>query len=242
MSAVQGTAFVVLIAMALVWFYCLRKLSHQLRDRHPEKYDEMDLEDLWPQEAIGWMGRFDNSRPVLALCRFLFRGDFWSLNDPQVSSLSVFMRQLAVVYLAVFGFLAFSILSQPRAPAAAPAPAAASEAEVIYSRAMDHFRANRMDEALADFRRVIELEPANFQAYRAIDAILAIQLRWDEILTLWDAYLRVEPRDANAYYERGGTNYRKGDFAASYADAAKACELGKAVACPRAERLKSMLK
>jgi hypothetical protein len=196
MSGLQGTAFVAMIAMVFVWFHCLRKLSRQLHDRHPEKYDEMELEDMWPKEISAWIGTFDNRRPVFALCRFLFRGEFAALDDPEVASLGIFMRRLAVVYLFLFGFLGYSIATQPLSgpaargtpvaavPATAPAPAPASEAQHIYSRAVEHWRARLTDEALADFGRVIELEPGNFEAYRQADHILANQQRWAEILEL----------------------------------------------------------
>ena len=55
---------------------------------------------------------------------------------------------------------------------------------------------------------------------------------------MWNRYISRQPPDAEAYFERGGTHFHKGDMAASRADAAKACELGKAQACTMVERLK----
>ena len=57
-------------------------------------------------------------------------------------------------------------------------------------------------------------------------------------LQLWDRYIARIPINAEAYFERGGTNFHNGDLAAAQAGAAKACELGKTEACPLAERLK----
>ena len=115
------------------------------------------------------------------------------------------------------------------------------DAELRYWRGMAHWKLDHADQALIDFRRVIELEPANFEAHRSADRILSRQQRWDEVLELWDGYIGRVPTNAEAYFERGGTNFHKGNVAAAQADAAKACELGKSEACSLAERLKSNL-
>jgi tetratricopeptide (TPR) repeat protein len=112
------------------------------------------------------------------------------------------------------------------------------DAELHYWRGMARWQLGQPDQALQDFRRVIELEPANFEAHRSADRIPSGQRRWDEILEMWNRYIARTPASADAYFERGGTNFHKGDLVAAQADAARACELGKAEACPWAERLK----
>lgn len=111
-------------------------------------------------------------------------------------------------------------------------------AELHYWRAMAHLKQQDGEPALKDLRRVIELQPTNFDAHLYADRILTQQQRWDEILEIWNQYLHLVPGDATAHFERGGTNYRKGDLAAARADAAEACRLGKAEGCTWAERLK----
>lgn len=113
------------------------------------------------------------------------------------------------------------------------------DAELSYWRGMAHWNLDHADQALQDFRRVLELEPTNFDAHRSADRILSRQKRWDEILDMWDSYIEKVPANAEAYFERGGTNFHKGNLAAAQADAARACELGKSEACSMAERLKS---
>jgi len=120
-------------------------------------------------------------------------------------------------------------------------PEADKDSQLIYWRGMAHWQLNQVDQALQDFRRVIELDPKDFNAYRNADRILSGQQRWDEILQMWNSYIERTPADAEAYFERGGTNFRKGDLVGAQADAARACELGKAEACAWAERLKSRL-
>lgn len=117
-----------------------------------------------------------------------------------------------------------------------------SDAELHYWRAMAHWKQQARDLALNDFRRVIELQPTNFDAHLSADRILTEQRRWDEILEMWNRYLRLVPADAAAYFERGGTNYRKGDLAAAQADAARACNLGKQEGCAWAKRLEGRVR
>ena len=112
------------------------------------------------------------------------------------------------------------------------------DAELLYWRAMAHWKNAQFDEAYRDFRRVIDLDPAHLEAYRNADRLLARQKKWDEIITMWNWYIQRQPPKAEAYFARGGTYFHKGDMAAARADAAKACELGMNQGCRMAERLK----
>lgn len=270
-TPLEVALFATLAIMVLVWFACVRRLSHQLRERHPDKYERMGLAYLWPRNLEEWLSEYDNGRPVFALLRFLLRGEDAALRDADLSRLTAFMRQFFYVYVALFLLLvlSFCVRAASWTPAAverssgvetpreqafrlhrerkwAEAVAAydellvetARDAELHYWRGMAHWQLGEPDRALRDFRRVIELEPANFDAHRDADRILSGQRRWDEILEMWNRYIARTPADARAYFERGGTNYRKGDLTAAQADAARACELGNAEACPWAERLR----
>lgn len=265
--------FAALLLMVPVWFACVRKLSRLLRERHEEKYEEMRLAEMWPTTIGGWIGRFDNSKAVGALFKFLLFREDRDLDDAEVSSLSGFMRWFSIAYIGLFAVLAYAIVSGPGAgrahSAGAVAVAAVSEqreealdlyragkmpqaiaafdallaksgqdTELLYWRGMAQWRLGRNEQALQDFRRAIELEPSYFDAHRSADRILSQQRRWDETVEMWNRYLRVVPGDAEAHFERGGTHFHRKDFAAALADAARACELGKAEACPMAERLR----
>jgi tetratricopeptide (TPR) repeat protein len=116
--------------------------------------------------------------------------------------------------------------------------ASAADAEALQWRGTAHWKLNRVDAALDDFYRVIELQPTNFEVHIHADRILSNQRRWDDVIVLWTAYLRRMPSDAGAYFERGGAHYRKHDLPSAKADAVRACELGKAEACAMVERLK----
>ena len=268
--SLQGVLFALLILMVLAWFACVRKLSRELRERHPGKFDEMGLDGVWSTD--------DNTKPVFALLAFLLGREDRDLGDPAVSSLATFMRWFFFVYLGLFVVLVYTILSpgpqgrgaplasavqapsrpadrreealalyraQKWEPAIAAFDALLEEstrnAELKRLRGAAHLQLRHFDEALLDFRGVIEIEPSNFDAHRDADRILSRQQRWDEVITMWDRYIALVPADAEAYFERGGTYYHKRDFTASHADAVRSCELGKAEACAWAERLKERL-
>jgi len=274
-TPLEGGLFAVLAVMVLIWFVGVNKLSRRLRERHSDKFDEMGLARLWPQNLMQWLSGYNNSGPVFALFRFLFRSEDVELHDAEVSRRSVFLRRLFCVYLILFLLLIFLIVRPPprdntgSRQVAAGATSASQErrneayrlhrdkkwteaifvydqllqnssrdAYLHYWRGMAHWQLGHTEMALEDFRSVIELEPANFEAYRSADRLLSRQRRWDDILEIWDGYIARVPANAEAYFERGGTNYRKGDLVAARADAAKACELGKAEGCTWAERLK----
>ena len=112
------------------------------------------------------------------------------------------------------------------------------DAEILYWRAMAFGKANQPEMALQDARRVIEIEPANLDASRLADRILGKQQRWDEVIKVWDRFIAIAPPNEDAYFERSGAHFRKGDIAAASSDAAKSCALGKPQACVMAERLK----
>jgi tetratricopeptide (TPR) repeat protein len=116
-----------------------------------------------------------------------------------------------------------------------------ADAELVLWRGVARWRLGRDDEALGDFRRVMDLAPGNIEAYRNSDRILSARRRFDDCVDLWSRYLRVVPGDAEAHYQRGGAHFRRGDIAAAHADATRACELGKGEACPLVERMKALM-
>ena len=71
MTPLQAVLFALGIAMVLVWFYVVSRLSRRLRERHEQKYDELGLEYLWPQSLGDWLRGYNNARPAMALLRFL---------------------------------------------------------------------------------------------------------------------------------------------------------------------------
>lgn len=274
-TTLQAVLFGLCGLLVLVWFWRVSRLSRHLRERHAEKFEAMGLARIWPQIAGQWLSDYDNSGPVLALMRFLWRREDAGLHDPELTRLATALRWHFVLYLLLFAALVGSILRdvwvdgkrQQQAAAEVanrpeyrrervfgPArekrwadtiaaydalPEAGRDAELTYWRAMAQWGLGRTDLALQDFRRAIELDPAYLDAIRYADRLLAQQQRWDEILELWDRYIARNKFNAEAYFERGGAHFHKGDRAAALEDVARACELGKSEACAMAEKLKA---
>jgi tetratricopeptide (TPR) repeat protein len=270
MTPVDIALFTVLAAAVPIWLIFVSSLVSQLLARHPEKYDEMYLAEIWPRslsESLTWR---TNSRPVMALVRFLWRGEDAALHDPQISRLSTFMRWFFCAYLVLFLSLVFLFFHQGNGFLAGWNRATAqqrresayrlhraerwdealarydqllgeseADAELHYYRGAVYWQLGQLDRALEDFRRVIELEPTHFDAHREADRILSYQRRWDEVLEMWSAYIAKASPNAEAYFERGGANFHKGDLVAAQADAAKACQMGKAEGCLWEGRLKT---
>jgi hypothetical protein len=61
--------------------------------------------------------------------------------------------------------------------------------------------------------------------------VLGRQEKWSEVAACWSEFIAQEPGNAQAYLERGGAHYRRGDSARAHADAEKACSLGASEAC-----------
>lgn len=108
-------------------------------------------------------------------------------------------------------------------------------------RGIAYDRLGKTDSALADLNKAISLNPRLYDAYKGIDGVLIKRKRYDEIIESWTRFIQLEPNNAKAYLERGGTYYRKQDFASALRDAKKACELGNKEACRRYRSLKKRM-
>jgi tetratricopeptide (TPR) repeat protein len=104
-------------------------------------------------------------------------------------------------------------------------------AETFYYRASTHLALGRYNESLSDARRAIELDPHNLNFARYVDYVLVQQRRWDEIISMWNRFIELEPVNAAAYLERCGASFHKGDLQAALRDAEMACKLGNREGC-----------
>ncbi|AXQ30752.1 tetratricopeptide repeat protein [Solimonas sp. K1W22B-7] len=95
----------------------------------------------------------------------------------------------------------------------------------------------RHADALVDYRRLLKLDPSNFEAVKAAQDSLGQSGRWDEAIVLWNAYIDRVPDKSQAYMERGSSHFHKGDKLSAYDDAARACDQGLPAACVWKDRL-----
>lgn len=111
-----------------------------------------------------------------------------------------------------------------------------------YWRGQSYCYLKKLDLALADFKKSIELNPRDYDSYISLDWVLCQSRQWDVIIDYWTKYLALEPKDGRAYRERGGTYYHKGDLRAALADAKQAADLGDEEGKRQYERLKNIVK
>jgi hypothetical protein len=106
-----------------------------------------------------------------------------------------------------------------------------SDAVEYLKRGRAGMAAGLHDQAVADFTKVTELAPTTIEAYRSLDRLLSRRKQWQAIITHWSRYIALQPESAEAYLERGGAHFQKGDRAAAVRDAEKACQLGNKEGC-----------
>jgi len=108
--------------------------------------------------------------------------------------------------------------------------------ETYYWRGRTYAQKGKPDMAQSDLEEAIRLNPHYFEAHQSLDWVFAQTQRWDDIIALWDRFLREEPDNANAYLERAGAFRHKGDMPAAVNDLKTACRLGNGNACQYLER------
>ncbi len=109
--------------------------------------------------------------------------------------------------------------------------------ELFYWRGRLYAENNEFGKARADLEAALRLEPADFDACLLYDWLMAKESKWDLIIAAWSRLLELDPKNARAYYERGGAYYHKGDLQAALKDAKRAADLGDKDAQQMHERL-----
>ena len=85
---------------------------------------------------------------------------------------------------------------------------------------------NKLNAAEKDIKKAIKLDPDEYSFYPLLDWVLAKRNDWDQIVSYWDKYIQLHSDNSNAYVERGGAKYRKGDMAGAVEDAKIAADMG----------------
>ena len=113
--------------------------------------------------------------------------------------------------------------------------------ECYYWRGYAKYKLKRKDSAIEDFYNAVEYNPRDYKMYVNIDRILSKDKNWDTIIPFWNRFIEFEPNHAEAYLERAGTYYNKGDYLKSIEDLRVSCELGNKTACGRYNQLTSAM-
>src|SRR5687768_7288513 len=100
MEIVMGVAFAVFFVLTIVWRAWARRLARMIGERHPGKYDRMSLADIEDGNED------DTEKADMAVMRFLWRREYYRMQDDEIVKLAHGMRWLLVglgLSIAAFG-------------------------------------------------------------------------------------------------------------------------------------------
>lgn len=148
--------FAPLFAMAAIWIYCVVRFVQLVRDNQPGLYDAMDLDEMWPEDLAGWLRGHNNSRPVMAMLRFVLKREDRALKDPRITRLCAFMKSLFIAFVGGFAILFFGMFGYALLHPDRPTRATTVERNTaLLKRAYDLHRAQQWPEAVAAYDELI---------------------------------------------------------------------------------------
>jgi len=101
---------------------------------------------------------------------------------------------------------------------------------------------NKLDDALVDLDRAVDLDPNDFDTFLLLDWVLTRRKDWDRIIRGWDKYIALHLDHSRAYVERSRAFYHKGDLKSAVKDLKKAADLGDEDGRQLYERFKGSVK
>jgi type IV pilus biogenesis/stability protein PilW len=111
------------------------------------------------------------------------------------------------------------------APAATPGSAGRESAAFYLDIGVALYQKGRLDQAIAEFNKAIELNPRDAEAYNYRGSAYLQKGQVDLAISDYDQVLRLKPRDAEVYTDRGVAYGAKGQFDRAIADFNRAIEL-----------------
>lgn len=85
--------FIAMVFVVFIWFFLVTKLFNLIEQNHPEKYQDMGEPHLFKNNTLS---------TNVAFMRYLFKKEWTSLGDPELTSLSTTMRRIFISTLVVF--------------------------------------------------------------------------------------------------------------------------------------------
>jgi tetratricopeptide (TPR) repeat protein len=127
---------------------------------------------------------------------------------------------LALVILSII------VISWPTlAPAATPGSAGRESAAFYLDIGVALYQKGRLDQAIAEFNKAIELNPRDAEAYNYRGSAYLKKGQIDRAISDYDQVLRLKPRYAEVYTDRGVAYGAKGQYDGALADFNRALEL-----------------
>lgn len=106
------------------------------------------------------------------------------------------------------------------------------------ARGSCYLQLTRYDEALKDYNEVLVRKRDDLKAYDAIGWIQYHMGKYDEAISTFDTIIKLDPNNAEAYYNRALNFLAKGWKSEALSDARRACSMGYQKACFLVDRQK----
>jgi len=117
------------------------------------------------------------------------------------------------------------------------------ENDSIYNgRARAYILKQDLVSALEDIKIAIEINPNDISHYLLIDYILAKGKNWEEIISYWDKFIELNPKNPRAYVERGGAYYHNRNIQKAVENAKISADLGNLEGKEAYEKFKHLAK
>ncbi len=103
--------------------------------------------------------------------------------------------------------------------------------QILLNKASAEFKLERLSEALADFNKVIELDPRNFNAYNYRGLINFRLAYYIDAVTDYTKAIDLDPTSPLPYYNRGMSLLKLAERQKACNDFRKACQMGYTTSC-----------
>ena len=103
-------------------------------------------------------------------------------------------------------------------------------------RGLLYLKKRQYEEGMKDLNQAREMEPTRIDIYRQIDNVLTERREWDAVISMWTKLITLQPANGQAYYERGGASFHKGDMPNALKDLEQACTYNYGDSCLRLQR------
>lgn len=110
-------------------------------------------------------------------------------------------------------------------------PNSSLRVQILLNKASAHFKLEQFAESLADYNKVLELEPRNFNAYNFRGLVNFRLGYYIDAVTDYTTAIDLDPTSPLPYYNRGMSLIKLNETQKACADFRKACQMGYMTSC-----------
>jgi len=110
-------------------------------------------------------------------------------------------------------------------------PNSSLKVQILLNKASAHFKLEQLAESLADYNKVLELDPRNFNAYNFRGLVNFRLGYFIDAVTDYTTAIDLDPTSPLPYYNRGMSLLKLNETQKACADFRKACQMGYMTSC-----------